>query len=130
MRMDLLAYKFQLSDEIAAIYASATAAQGRGSEEGRAEATQDLEVLNNTNGKLQDLRDGYTECREMYQRSWEKSYRPYWLGNNLARYDLAVDLWVSRIDRMRSAQRQLIYEHSLPTASVMGIPAASSLEHP
>jgi hexosaminidase len=127
-RIDLMAYKFQLSDEIATIYQSAQIAAARGND-GRAEAAEDLQSLDSTNGKLQDLRDGYTECREMYQRAWAKSYRPYWLENNLARYDLTIQLWVSRIDRMRSAQRQLMYDHTLPTAEAMGIPAADAGGH-
>ena len=60
----------------------------------------------------------------MYRRAWRESYRPYWLENNLAQYDIAIELWVSRIDRMRSAQRQLLYEGTLPTLAAMGIPAA------
>jgi hexosaminidase len=121
-RMDLMAYKFQLSDEIATAYQSALNAEARG-EAGRREAASALQSLDSTNGKLQDLRDGYTECKEMYQRAWNDSYRPYWLGNNLVQYDIAIELWVSRIDKMRSAQRQLMYDHSLPSAADLGIPA-------
>ena len=126
-RVDLMAYKFQLSDEIAAAYQAALAAQARGAE-GRAEAAWALQSIDSTNGKLQDLRDGYTECREMYERGWRKSYRPYWLENNLARYDGAIELWLSRIDKMRAAQRQMTNDHTLPTASEMGIPAVEGAE--
>jgi hypothetical protein len=129
-RIDLMAYKFQLSDEIAGIYATALAANDRGSQEGRAQAAQALDAINSTNGKLQDLRDGYSECREMYEAAWQKSYRPYSLRNNLVRYDLTIDLWVSRIDRMRAAQRQLMYEHTLPTATAMGVPAVGNSDRP
>lgn len=123
-RMDLMAYKFQLSDEISRTYESALEASARGSE-GRSEAASALRSLDSTNGKLQDLRDGYTECKEMYERAWNKSYRPFWLENNLVRYDMAVELWVGRIDKTRAAQRQLMYEHTLPPASEIGIPIES-----
>ena len=124
-RLDLMAYKFQLSDEISAIYSNALAAHTQGAE-GREQAARDLQSLDSTNGKLQDLRDGYTECREMYKRAWGRSYRDYWLENNLARYNMAIELWLSRIDAMRSAQRQLMYDHTLPSAAALGIPARPS----
>jgi hypothetical protein len=123
-RMDLMAYKFQLSDEIAGLYGSAVAASTSGPA-GRAAAAQALQAIDSTNGKLQDLRDGYTECKEMYEHAWAESYRPYWLGNNLVRYDMSVQLWVSRIDKLRAAQRQLMYEQTLPRASELGIPSAT-----
>ena len=126
-RIDLMAYKFQLSEEIATSYNAAVVAHPQGAD-GRAEAARTLESLDSTNGKLQDLRDGYTECRAMYEGEWRKSNRPYWLVNNLARYDIAIELWLSRIDTMRSAQRQLMYNHTLPPAAAMGIPAVSSKE--
>jgi hypothetical protein len=123
-RIDLMAYKFQLSDEISRTYESALKASARGAE-GRAEAARALQSIDSTNGKLQDLRDGYTECKEMYERAWNKSYRPFWLENNLIRYDMAIELWVGRIDKMRAAQRQLMYERTLPVASDIGIPNGS-----
>lgn len=126
-RMDLLAYKFQLSDEIAEYYASALAAQVNDTVAFRREAGLALDVLNSTNGKFQDMRDGYSETREMYEKAWLESNRRYWLRTNLARYDMAIELWLSRIDKMRGAQRQLLYDHTLPTAAEMGIPAPPSM---
>ena len=48
------------------------------------------------NGKLQDMRDGWVLTRELFARSWAYENRPYWLGNNLARYDVETQRWVER----------------------------------
>ena len=121
-RMDLLGFKFQLSDEIASFYAAAERFQASNSPQDRAKVGEALDTLNSTNGKLQDLRDGYTLTRALYEQAWLRSYRPYWLGNNLGRYDASIQLWLARIDKVRAAQRQWNNEHTLPPASAIGIP--------
>ena len=85
---------------------------------------RDLVDINAVNGKLQDLRNIYSLLRDLYQQAWLKSYRPYWLGNNLARYDLTIQLWLGRIDKVRTAQRQWDRSQSLPSAAEVGIPPA------
>jgi hexosaminidase len=121
-RIDFLGLKFQTSDEMAEIYDLAWKTHS-GSGTGRAEAGRALDVLNSTNGKLQDMRDGYSSTRDLYETAWLKSYRPFWLRNHIDRYDMSVQLWLGRIDRMRSTQRQLAADRTLPTAAEMGIPA-------
>lgn len=122
-RMDLLAFKFQVSDEIATYYADAYAKQNVKVITGNSVGAS-LGAINGVNGKLQDMRDGYSLIHDMYQEAWLKSYRPYWLYNNLAHYDMTVQLWLQRIDQLRAVQRQWSNTHTIPPASQLGIPPA------
>ncbi|MGI4758140.1 MAG: hypothetical protein ACRYGF_14995, partial [Janthinobacterium lividum] len=125
-RMDLIGLKFQLTDEIATSYARAYALQGSRDKDSRAEVSRNLIDINAVNGRLQDLRNNYSLLRDLYEQAWLKSYRPYWLQNNLQRYDLTIQLWLSRIDRVRSAQRQWDRSQSIPPAADLGIPPVPS----
>src|SRR6187402_1952087 len=122
-RMDLIGLKFQVTDEIANYYALASKNQTSKVKTERSLVGSSLGAINGVNGKLQDLRDGYSLTRDLYEQAWLKSYRPYWLHNNLARYDLTTQLWLSRIDKVRSAQRQWTATQTIPTAAELGIPA-------
>jgi hypothetical protein len=122
-RMDLIGLKFQIADEIATIYGAAYALQTRNDKASRTEVSRDLVLINAVNGKLQDMRNQYSLIRDLYEAAWLKSNRPYWLRNNLERYDFTIQLWLSRIDKVRSAQRQWDRAQSIPPASDLGIPA-------
>jgi hypothetical protein len=121
-RMDLIGLKFQLTDEIAASYAHAFALQTSKNKDDRADVSRELGSINAVNGKLQDLRNTYALLRDLYEAAWLRTERPYFLRNNLARYDLTLSLWLSRIDRLRSAQRQWANSQTLPPAGELGIP--------
>jgi hypothetical protein len=122
-RMDLIGLKFQISDEIANSYAHAFALQTSKTKEDREELSRELNSINAVNGKLQDLRNNYSLLRDLYEQAWLKSYRPYFLRNNLERYDYTIQMWLARIDRFRTAQRQWANSQTLPTAAELGIPA-------
>ena len=122
-RMDLIGLKFQISDEIANSYAHAFALQTSKNKEDREELARELNSINAVNGKLQDLRNNYALLRDLYEQAWLKSNRPYFLQNNLERYHYTIQIWLSRIDRMRTAQRQWANSQTLPTAAELGIPA-------
>jgi hexosaminidase len=121
-RMDLIGLKFQIADEIATSYANAFALQGSKKKEDREEVSRSLGDINSVNGKLQDLRNNYSLMRDLYEAAWLKSYRPYFLRNNLERYDLTIQMWLQRIDKVRSAQRQWTNFQSIPSAADLGIP--------
>jgi hypothetical protein len=122
-RMDLIGLKFQISDEIAASYAHAFALQTSKTKDDREELARELNSINAVNGKLQDLRNNYSLLRDLYEQAWLKSNRPYFLRNNLERYDYTIQMWLSRIDRMRVAQRQWVNSQTIPPAAELGIPA-------
>ncbi|MDE1175239.1 MAG: family 20 glycosylhydrolase [Edaphobacter sp.] len=122
-RMDLIGLKFQIADEIAASYAQAFALQSSKNKDDRIEVSRQLNSINGVNGRLQDLRNNYSLLRDLYEQAWLRSNRPYFLRNNLERYDFTIQLWLSRIDRMRIAQRQWTNAQTVSPASDLGIPA-------
>jgi DNA-binding transcriptional regulator YbjK len=121
--MDLIGLKFQVTDEIAASYAHAFALQNSKAKEDREETARELNLINGVNGRLQDLRNNYSLLRDLYEQAWLKSYRPYFLRNNLERYDFTIQTWLGRIDRMRIVQRQWANSQTIPPAAEPGIPA-------
>ncbi|MBS1799315.1 MAG: family 20 glycosylhydrolase [Acidobacteria bacterium] len=122
-RMDLIGLKFQVADEIAASYAHAFALQGSKNKDDRTEVARELNLINGVNGRLQDLRNNYSLLRDLYEQAWLKSNRPYFLRNNLERYDFTIQMWLGRIDRMRVVQRQWANSQTVPPAAEAGIPA-------
>ena len=123
-RMDLIGLKFQLSDEIASGYARAYAEQG--ARDKRKDVVRELSEVNGVNGRIQDLRDGYSFTRDLYEQAWLRSNRPYWLRNVLERYDMTIQLWMARGDRVRVAQRQWQNTYTLPPAADIGLPLPSA----
>jgi hexosaminidase len=78
-------------------------------------------------GRCEQIRDGYTFTRELYEDAWKKENRPYWLGNVQVRYEAAQLLWYNRCVRLRQA----FDDHdnnkmSLPAASSLGVPVVSA----
>jgi hexosaminidase len=128
-RMDLIGLKFQLTDEMAASYVHALSLVGSKKKEDRDDLLRELNDINSVNGKIQDLRNTYSLLRDLYEQAWLKSNRPYFLRNNLERYDLTIQLWLSRSDKVRTAQRQYANTQTLPPASDIGLPAPPSA-HP
>jgi hypothetical protein len=126
-RMDFIGLKFQLADEMAAGYARALAASTSADRKTRASVSRELSDLNGVNGRIQDLRNGTTLLRDLYESAWLRSNRHYWLRNILEQYDYATQIWLARADKVRSAQRQWTESKSLPPAQELGIPPAPAL---
>ncbi|HEX9606339.1 MAG TPA: hypothetical protein VF962_03840, partial [Gemmatimonadaceae bacterium] len=80
--------------------------------------------ITGVNGRLQDLRDGYSLIRDEYEKAWLRENRPYWLHNILARYDLTTQLWMERADRIDLARQEWYRSHKLPPAGSLGIPVS------
>jgi len=121
-RVDFIGMKFQFADEIAGMYARAASADT--SRDARTNAGRELSDIAGMNGRAQDLRDGYTLTRELYERAWLRESRPYWLGNVLARFDKATQLWIERMDRLTQARREWSRTHRLPPPDSIGLPAS------
>jgi hypothetical protein len=117
-RMDLIGLKFQASDEIATRYAGLqTSTNG----EDRAQVSWQLEEIA---GRMRDLSENYSLLRDLYREAWLKCNRPYFLGNNLERYGLTIQLWLQRIDQFSAAARQWAETQTIPPAGNLGIPPA------
>jgi hexosaminidase len=123
-RIDFIGLKFQLADEMAAGYARALVAPSSPDRKVRSSVSRELSDLNGVNGRIQDIRNGYTLIRDLYEAAWLRSNRPYWLRNMLEQYDYTVGIWLARADKVHSAQRQWVDTKTLPSAMELGIPPA------
>ena len=123
-RIDFLCLNFQLGDEMATSYSRAQLTAAGDWRKAHPGVLAQLSDINGVNGRLQDLTYGYSQLRDMYQQQWLRTYRPANLRPILARYDYTIELWLSRIDKVRSVQRQWGTAHTLPPAADLGLPAA------
>ncbi len=121
-RIDFIGMKFQFADEIARAYRLARDTADAGTRE------HEFSDINSMNGRLQDLRDGYTLLRGLYRDAWLRENRPYWLQNVLARYDAATALWLRRMDQFTEARRLGRSGAELPAPAALGLPDTSSME--
>jgi hexosaminidase len=123
-RMDFVGYKFEAAADCASLYSRA---QALAADKSRwDEVGEMLETIGSNNGRLEDIRDGYTQLGHLYSDAWLRDDRPYWLANNQARYDRAAQLWVGR-----SAQWNLVIQHwwdthTLAPAAEVGLPAVGA----
>jgi hypothetical protein len=124
-RIDFVGLKFQAADDSIALYSQARALIGDKSR--WSEVEEMLETIGSNNGRLEDIRDGYTLLAGLYRQAWLRDNRPYWLENNLARYDLAAQLWIGRGDRWNQVMQQWWDTHTLPTPEEAGLPAAGGI---
>ena len=116
-KIDFIGMKFQLADEVARLYALARDPVPP------ATPPDYLTEITSMNGRLQDLRDGYTLLRDLYEAAWHRENRPYWLGNVLSRYDAATRLWLGRIDRFNDVLAQWWSTKQLPKPEELGLPS-------
>jgi hypothetical protein len=133
-RIDFLALKFQLADEMADAYARAqSTAQltpAPGEPRPKPSVSALLSDINGVNGRLQDIIDAYSQLRDMYAQQWQLTYRPSGLRPVLEHYDYTIALWYTRVDKIRSAQRQWADSKTLPPASDLGIPSSPTPTQP
>ncbi|MBB5066834.1 beta-N-acetylhexosaminidase [Granulicella mallensis] len=122
-RMDFIGLKFQLADEIARDYARAQVTSNSSDRTIKPSVNALLSDINGVNGRIQDIKDGYSLLRDLYAQSWLRTNRPYALRPVLEHYDYTIALWLSRMDKVRTAQRQWSDNKVLPSATETGIPA-------
>lgn len=127
-RIDFAIQKFQLSDEMAAAYAEAYAKQGDASH--RSATSEILSSISSMNGRCQDLRDGYSLIKNLYKKVWLSQNSPYWIDNVLVRYDLRIQLWQQRGEKVDEVHQQWWDTHTLPIAGELGIPPAPATLNP
>ena len=88
-----------------------------------------LETIGSDNGRLEDIRDGYSLLGGLYRQAWLRVNRPYWLENNLARYDKAAQL-VDRARRSLDAGRDaVVREAHAAVAGRRGIAGGRALKN-
>jgi hexosaminidase len=121
-RLDFIGQKIETADLIASLYRQAYLWQGDPQNAKRISGV--MWSLAGANGLCEDMRDGYSYSRLQYSDLWQRENRPYWLQNVLVRYDLAMQLWVSRSSRFTSAHNDWREHHTLPSPGDLGIPEA------
>jgi hexosaminidase len=119
-RIDFVGLKLQSADESTALYAQAQALVADKSR--WSEVPVMLETIGSNNGRLEDIRDGYTLLADLYKQAWLRDNRPYWLQNNLAHYDAAAQLWIGRGERWNLVLQRWWDTHTLPSAADAGLP--------
>ncbi len=119
-RLNMIGMKFQFAEEVAEMYARAYASTT--DTIAATVPTRDLGDITGINGRLQDLRDEYGVLRTMYEASWLRENKPYWLNNITARFDQVQQLWILRADRVNQARQRWYRDRTLPPASELGIP--------
>jgi tetratricopeptide (TPR) repeat protein len=127
-RVDFIGAKFQEMDEAISIYNQARAMVATKTRTN--EISSMLDNIGSNNGKIEDMRDGYTELGELYKRAWLRDNRPYWLDNNLRRYDRAAEMWIGRSDRWQSQVVQQWWDtKTLPLPEQVGFPPVDDGGH-
>lgn len=130
-RIDFVGLKFQAADDCVNLYSQARTLAASGDKSKRGEVAEALYGIGGGNGRLHDIRDGYTLLRELYRQAWMRDNRVYWMQTNLDRYDQSAQLWIARADNWQTRVIQQWYDtHTLPTAEEAGLPAASATEKP
>ena len=124
-RIDFLAFKFQLADQIAESYWQLY--DGQKDPAIATHISRDLSSLSGVNGLCEDLRDGYNYLRTRYSDVWLMENRVYWLDNVTARYDAAARLWIDRSDKFAAAREQWHEDHTLPSPQEIGIPPKATV---
>jgi hexosaminidase len=121
-RIDFLCLNFQLSDEMIHDFAQAQSTFAQGNWRNAKPGLNYLfGEINGVNGRLEDMTYGYSSLRDMYQQQWLRTYRPANLRPVLEHFDFTVQLWQSRIDKMRTIQRSWSATHAFDAAP-LGIP--------
>jgi len=124
-RIDFVGLKFQAADDCVVFYEQARTIAESGDKTRRSEVSELLHRVGSANGRLQDIRDGYTLLRELYRAAWMRDNRIYWLQTNLDRYDQSAQLWIARGDHWQTEVIQQWNEtHTLPSAEEAGLPPA------
>ncbi|HVC47796.1 MAG TPA: family 20 glycosylhydrolase [Terracidiphilus sp.] len=124
-RMDFVGYKFQAADDCVTLYGKArTLAADKANWN---EVSDLLDTIGSNNGRLEDIRDGYSQIGELYREAWLRDYRRYWLANNMDRYARATELWIGRSRRWNAVVQQWWDTHTLPPAGEVGLPEAAQV---
>jgi hexosaminidase len=126
-RIDFVGLKFQAADDCVSFYDQARKLAEKGDKTKRGEISSLLYTIASGNGRMQDIRDGYTLIHDLYRQAWLRDDRPYWLQSDLDRYDMSAQLWIGRSDRWQTQVIQQWHDtHTLPTPEEAGLPEAPS----
>jgi len=84
-------------------------------------AAGDLEDIESTNGRLEDLRDYTTRLTELYRKLWLSENLPNWMPNMLQLYKRNSDLWQGLIAKFSAIRNGFYDKQPLPSAESLGL---------
>jgi hypothetical protein len=113
--------KFELAQQIVHDYAYVYAHQK--DEKDRSQLRNMLDEISSMFGRCQDLRDGYSATKSAYTKVWLSENTPYWLENVTVRYDLRIQQWQLRGERLRETADDFELHRPLPSPETLGLPA-------
>lgn len=119
-RIDFVGLKFQFADECVALYHHAISLTDDPSRWG--ELNETLWTISSNDGRFEDIRNGYALLGQLYRQAWLRDNRPYWLPNNMARYQAATQLWEARAAQWELVREQWDQTHTLPSPQQAGLP--------
>lgn len=119
-RFDFLGFKFQSAFAIIEGYDRAVAAAS--DEKKWSDVDRELWTITGSDGRCDDIQQGYNYIRDEYRDVWLLENRPYWLENILDRYDAAAQLWWKRSAAFADVQARWNVEHRLPSPEDLGLP--------
>ncbi len=120
-RIDFLALKFQLTDEMQSAYTRAYTASISTDPKLKRTISRELSDINGVNGRMQDLTQGYAQLRDLFAQAWLRTNRPFALRPVLEHYDLSTQLWQQRADKIRVTQRQYSDSKTLPSPAALAL---------
>jgi hexosaminidase len=121
-RIDFIGFKFQAANDCETLYAKAQSAAG--DKNRHSEVSEALYTIGSNNGRLQDIRDGYSQLGQLFEDAWMRDNRIYWLANNKARYERSTEMWIGRSLAWQNVIEHWWSTHTLPSAAEVGMPAS------
>jgi hexosaminidase len=118
-RFDFLAFKFQSAFAILEGYNRALQAFA---EKRLEDVDRELWTITGSDGRCDDLQQGYNYIRNEYRDLWQKENRAYWLENVLDRYDVSAQLWWKRSAMFADVQSRWNVQHTLPSPEQLDLP--------
>jgi hexosaminidase len=124
LKIDALGMRYQFAREISQLYAQALAHENDKAKQDLVD--YDLEEIDGTNGRLQDLRDYTTRLTELYKQLWLSENLPNWLPNILQLYSRNSTMWQELIARFDAIKAERDDGKPLPSPQSLGLLSGSA----
>jgi hexosaminidase len=124
LKIDALGMRYQFAREISQLYAQALAHENDKTQQELVD--NDLEEIDGTNGRLQDLRDYSTRLAELYKELWLSENLPNWLPNILQLYNRNSAMWQDLIARFDAIKAERDQGKLLPGPNSLGLLSESA----
>lgn len=121
-RIDFAAMKLQLSAEMSEAYAQIYSLRKDKTKKSKATIERLFDSMDGVDGRCEDMVEGYSMTRALYRQAWLAENRPFWLDNVLVRYDLKIQLWQQRRNKIQEISERWRLTGKLPTPRQAGIP--------